>query len=353
MSSRFHKIEAWESGAIYPTYIQLEKLADQYHCPVAVFFFPEPPRLEPIQKSFRTLPDSEFVQIPRSVRMLLHRAKAMQFNLNELYKSRNPANRPIVHDLVIRSTIHPNDAAHLVRKYLNVNLEKQLSWRNPEESFEKWREILYHHGVFVFKEAFKENDYSGFCLFDKTFPLIYVNNSVPRTRQIFTLFHELAHLLFRTSGIDTRTDEYIHKLEGTGKQIEVFCNQFAAAFLVPDADFESAIQGLRITEPNIADLSHRYKVSREVILRKFLGRHLITQEFYEKKSSEWIDQVTRSGGKGDYYLNQISYLGKNYVNDVLECYYKHKITEDQMAEYFNIKTKNLVKLEDSFLRRNA
>ena len=36
-------ISNWESGAAAPTYIQLEKLADKYKRPVAMFFFPEPP----------------------------------------------------------------------------------------------------------------------------------------------------------------------------------------------------------------------------------------------------------------------------------------------------------------------
>lgn len=33
----------WESGGSAPTYVQLEKLADKYKRPVAIFFFPEPP----------------------------------------------------------------------------------------------------------------------------------------------------------------------------------------------------------------------------------------------------------------------------------------------------------------------
>ncbi|MCP4567564.1 MAG: ImmA/IrrE family metallo-endopeptidase [FCB group bacterium] len=76
--------------------------------------------------------------------------------------------------------------------------------------------------------ASPELPFSGFCLYDETFPVIYINNSQPATRQIFTLFHELAHLLLRTGGIDTPNDEYIQHLQGEAKQIEISCNQFAA-----------------------------------------------------------------------------------------------------------------------------
>lgn len=51
-------IQAWEKGYDTPTYAQLEKLAyDIYKRPLAVFFFPDPPKEESPKKSFRTLPE--------------------------------------------------------------------------------------------------------------------------------------------------------------------------------------------------------------------------------------------------------------------------------------------------------
>lgn len=49
-------------------------------------------------------------------------------------------------------------------------------------------------------------------IYDKVFPLIIVNNSMAKTRQIFTLFHELGHLLFETSGIDKLKDDFVNIL---------------------------------------------------------------------------------------------------------------------------------------------
>ena len=36
-------VNDWESGERALTYVQLEKLADKYKRPIAIFFFPEPP----------------------------------------------------------------------------------------------------------------------------------------------------------------------------------------------------------------------------------------------------------------------------------------------------------------------
>ena len=50
---------------------------------------------------------------------------------------------------------------------------------------------------------------AGFSLYDAEFPVIYVNNSNPNERgRYFTLFHELGHLLYRTSGVDIALKNY-------------------------------------------------------------------------------------------------------------------------------------------------
>ena len=84
-----------------------------------------------------------------------------------------------------------------------MSLANQYAWPDDETALKTWRKVLTDAGVFVFKDAFRVEGYSGFSLYDDEFPIIYVNNSATKTRQIFTLFHELAHLLFHTSGIDT------------------------------------------------------------------------------------------------------------------------------------------------------
>ena len=88
-----------------------------------------------------------------------------------------------------------------------------------------------------------ESTFSGFCLYDTDFPVIYVNNNKAKNRQIFTLFHELAHLLMHTGGVDTRQDDYIEYLTGNNRRIEILCNQFAAEFLVPTVDFQARLAG--------------------------------------------------------------------------------------------------------------
>lgn len=118
-----------------------------------------------------------------------------------------------------------------VRKYLRIELNTQFGWRGTDEALQSWRNILEEHGVYVFKEAFKVESFSAFCLYHPQFPLIYLNNGTSKTRQIFSIFHELAHLLLGTGGVDTRSDDYIKYLKGSDRKIEILCNRFASEFM--------------------------------------------------------------------------------------------------------------------------
>lgn len=351
--SIFKNIEEWETEKSFPTYKQLEELSKKYKCPIAVFFFPEPPPLESIEKSFRTLPDTEFERIPPSIRLLILKAKAMQINLEELNEGINPAKKHIIHDMMLKSSISSSQAAIKIRNYLNVSLDEQSSWKTSAETFENWREVLFNHGIFTFKDAFKDSDFSGFCLYDEKFPIIFINNGTSKTRQIFSLFHELAHLIFKTSGIDKQHDEYLDNLKSKDRNIEIFCNRFSADFLVPDSVFEKDIEGLIFNDNAIVQLSQKFQVSREVILRKLLDRQLIEKNYYEQKSEEWSGQRKNEGTGGNYYYTQIAYLGKNYLDLAFSKYHQNKISMDQLSDFLNINLKNILKLEEKFLGRKA
>ena len=96
------KIAEWESGGPGPTYRQLEKIAKTLELPMAVFFFPEPPDLPPIDETFRTLGSAQFAEIPPPVRLLMFKARAFQSGLAELNLGRNPAASQIVREVVSR-----------------------------------------------------------------------------------------------------------------------------------------------------------------------------------------------------------------------------------------------------------
>ncbi len=224
-------ISNWESGSSAPTYAQLEKLADKFKRPVALFFFPEVPE-EPDLVNQLALRSSEIEELSPNIRLLLRHAAVRQVSLMELNMGVNPVETRIFRDLHAQLDDSVAELANQARKYLEISVETQASWSNPKEALEIWRDRIQDKGIFVFKDAFQDDFVDGFSLVHDQFPVIYLNNSRPHVRQIFSLFHELAHLLLGENGI-TRG------VKIGGEKIERFCNRFAAEFLVPSSDYSA------------------------------------------------------------------------------------------------------------------
>ena len=358
MKKNVSDIEAWERGEASPTYIQLESLAyDIYKRPVALFFFPEVPEEDAVEQSFRTLPEQELQRVPSRILYLLRRARVFQLNLAELYDGVNPASRQILRELDFAPSVDVSEMAEQVRAYLGNDLAEQQSWDDADDALKRWRTVLEDHGVFVFKDSFNppgkkkvdgvESTFSGFCLYDTDFPVIYVNNNKAKNRQIFTLFHELAHLLMHTGGVDTRQDDYIEYLTGDNRRIEVLCNQFAAEFLVPSGDFRARLAGKPIHDRAIAGFAELYGVSRETILRRLLDWGRVSQQEYEEKTRKWRSERKQRGGSGgDYYLNRGAYLGEKYIEAVFGNYHRGRISIEQAADYLGENTRNVSGVEE-------
>ena len=352
----FRKIEQWEdpNSEIRPTYPQLEKLSEAFNVPVAVFFFPEPPNVPPIEETFRSLSGVVFGRLPPRIRKLLGRAKSMQMGLAELNDGRNPAKRLITRDLSYEPSVSISRMAREVRDYLGVTIEEQKSFKDSDEALKAWRLALTEVGIFVFKDAFKAEGYSGFCLTDDEFPIIYVNNSTHENRQMFTLFHELAHLLFDTSGIDTAKDEFIGQLTGRRRRIETACNSFAGAFLLPEDAFEAAMKGQIADEHAASDIADAFKVSRAVVFHRFFERGLIGDDAYGAAMAAFNRPRGGGGeGGGNYYATQISYLGRPYIRTALTRYYQQRISREQLADYLNIKARYVDAFEAAFEKGGA
>ncbi|MEW6042615.1 MAG: ImmA/IrrE family metallo-endopeptidase [Elusimicrobiota bacterium] len=351
------EIEGWEAGVGSPTYSQLEKLAYQlYKRPLAIFFFPDPPEESDPVKEFRTLPGFEIENLLPDTRYAIRLGEAMQFGLREINDGINPSDNKIFKDI----RAYPGDSVDFltktVRDYLKIPISEQKIWKNNEEALKNWRNILQDLGIFIFKRSFKQKDISGFSLFDNEFPIIYLNNSTADTRQIFTIFHELSHILFYGNGISKLDDSYIEVLSGQSREIEIFCNRFASEFLVPPTEFAKYIHLKQYDDEFISNIASIYKVSRELILRKFLDEGIVSQNYYQEKAREWnkqYEEKMRRGGGGNFYATQATYLGEKFLNIAFGKYYQGKYTIEQLADYLNVKVHHVYGLEHFAFKKEA
>ena len=330
-------VKSWESGKATPTYLQLEKIAAIYHQPIIVFYLRKPPEKDTIKSEFQFLPKAQAKSLPYQIRFLVRVADNFRLNLYQLHRGgQNPALKKIFADIRISASQDMKRAAAKVRRYLNLPNSQQ--YKNDDEAFEARRDCLERHGISVFKESFEHDNFSGFCLHDPQFPIIYINNDMPSSRQSFTLFHELAHILMKKSGVDFRGDT-------TNTSEELACNRFAGEVLVPEADIKKNLSPNDALNNNaIASLANQYSVSQEVVLRQLRNINLIDRDFFDKKNAQLRkeqESQKQRHGPVNYAVRVYSYLSKNYTQAAHAKYCYDFINERQFADYLNVKVKHV------------
>lgn len=342
------EIKKWEEGTVIPSYASLEALAYKHlKIPLALFFFPEPPSIDDPVSKFRRLPDYEFKRLSSDTLQSIRFAQGYQDSLIELVASTVP--RQKIFESLDRKgqTIH--ELARRTREFLGVTLKAQFGFRTSEEAFKAWRYSLENAGVFTFKDSLKDRFISGFCLLHDEFPIIFINNSNAFTRQIFTLIHELGHILFELYGVTDVDEKYIEFMGAQDKSLEIRCNQYAAEVLVPEDSFKKDIPLFRAQGPDtIPKLAEKYSVSKEVILRRFLDHGVVDEDYYKVKAEEWNQEYLRNkteSSGGNYYLTKLSYLGASFTQLAFEHYRSGRLNKVQLAKHLNVNSRNLDKLE--------
>lgn len=336
------QVNKWLSGETQPTYNQLEDFSYRVlKLPLAAFFLADLPRDLEIKRKFRTLPDYLLELTTYKTRIAIKKADFYKTALYELFR-KNPSPEPLFKKIKLSHKQTPSAAAQIIRNEFKINLELQKKFKNGYQAFNFYRDTLERKGIYLFQLQL-EGD-RGFCLLDEEFPIIVVNSSDSINSKIFTLFHELIHILLGSDDIFKEMEPPAY----SAARIEKFCNQTASETLVPINELAERY-GTRLRywdEDLISSIANEYTVSREVILLKIISLGYANQTEYERLKEKWDKEFRkRKRSGGNYYINKISSLGRQYINTVIDSYKQGMINDVQVSNYLGIKFTNLSKIE--------
>jgi Zn-dependent peptidase ImmA (M78 family) len=338
------KLLACERGEARLTVNQLRTLSNAYKRPLAFFFLPQPPPRTKALHDFRRLPDEEPESASPKLRVEIRRAKyRRQVSLNLFQElGEEPPRFSAKADL----GTDPEYVAREIREILNISQEQQSEFDNDYQALHAWRNAIESHGVMVFQATgVKRNEMRGFSISENPLPVIVVNNKDAPKARIFSMMHELSHVMLRAGGLCNLEER---------QEIEIYCNRVAGAVLVPQEWLLSEPivkeNGPRIEWHDfvIAALARRYCVGREVILRRLLIADYATPEFYQKKRLEYLkdfENKKTEGGGPPPDVRAVSYAGRMFVQLVLESFYQDKITASDVSDYLEIGLKHLKNVE--------
>ncbi|MYF50635.1 MAG: ImmA/IrrE family metallo-endopeptidase [Gammaproteobacteria bacterium] len=327
LQDKFPKLADWEAETVQPTMKQLEKFAKQTRVPFGFLFLPEPPEMPLPFADFRTLENSRRRSISPELMDTIHLMQRRQAWLRE--EQIEVGAEPLG---FIGSAGLSDDPAALGREMRRV-LGLDESWARQVQNWTaavgELRTAIEKLGIMAVVNGVVGNnthrkldldEFRGFALIDPYAPLIFVNGADAKSAQMFTLAHELAHLWLGEAG------EGLSGFKGVlpgGGDVEQFCDQAAAEFLVPAAKMRAAWRRNVEIAASIQDQARRFKVSPIVIGRRAMDLGLIEPEvffnFYrEYTRNEYRTQQSRASG-GDFYNNQSTRVGRLFASRVIHA----------------------------------
>jgi Zn-dependent peptidase ImmA (M78 family)/transcriptional regulator with XRE-family HTH domain len=143
----------------------------------------------------------------------------------------------------------------------------------------------------VLIEPFAGDPLSGAALIDRSFPLLFVNGDHSRPRSLFTLAHELGHLLAQRADDGIALDR---ELAGSTDS-ERLANAFAASYLMPESEISLELEKYRRVLSTLVRLTDLFGVSYETLVYRLHSLRLVDAEGRDRLTAlNWHELVDRS-----------------------------------------------------------
>lgn len=319
---RFPKLEAWEGGKEHPTLKQLEDFARATHTPMGFLLLSEPPDEQVPLPDFRTFADTALDQPSADLLDTMFLCEQRQEWYREYARSLKEEPLSFVGSLTLNTSV-PQAASNMQRLLGFALDERGFSWtealRTLSERAENLGVLVMINGV-VGSNTHRKLDpkeFRGFAIVDDLAPLVFINGSDTKAAQIFSLAHELAHLWLGESALSN-----VEVADIEGNEIERWCNQVAAEFLVPLSNLENDFNPDAPLAEELERLARSFRVSTLVIVRRIHDAGYLAGEDYWAAFEAERDRVLKlmgegAPGGGNFYNTQPVRVSKRFSRAVI------------------------------------
>lgn len=310
------KVKEWINGTKLPTLKSLENFAKKLYVPLGYLFLQEPPLEECPIPFFRSTSNRQNnINIYDTVLTMQDRQEWLSNYL------RQDGMEKLDFVGIINANIQRiEDACNKVREILNIPINWAADFRTIDDAIKYLAVHLEDKGVIVCfngvvgfnnQRSIPVKECRGFALIDEYCPFIFVNNKDAKQAQVFTLFHELVHILIGYSAGFGDDDSHCHQTE-----LECFCDNVAANCLVPKS---LLLEEWSQVGENYDILTKKFKVSRYVIARRAKEIGLITEQRYYYLYNKWNREpanLAKPSGGGSFIPMAIKKTSRTFLAHV-------------------------------------
>ncbi|MET7918283.1 ImmA/IrrE family metallo-endopeptidase [Streptomyces avermitilis] len=315
---------AWLSGNVRPTLKQLENFANATHTPIGLLFLPNPPD-EPVPiPDMRTMGNRSVTRPSVDLLDTIYSCQSRQDWYRDYARTHGYPDVAFVG--TARVSDNPQDVAARMRSELSFEIEERTPFASWKEALRGLIDRIESTGVLVMVNGIvgvdthrklNPQEFRGFALADKIAPLIFVNGADTKAAQIFTMVHELAHVVLGESAL---SDAALAKQ--ADNDAELWCNRVAAEVLVPLADLRREYRG----DPTVAELSRlarRYRVSKLVVLKRIYDAGFLLWDDYQQRYAAELSRIMallkagEASSGGDFYNVHPLRLSRQFARAVI------------------------------------
>ncbi len=263
-------VRGWLAGREHPTVTQARKLAHKLKRPLAFLLWPEPPEDSTPEVAFRAPLASEVRDLNPVERRYIRQAHRLQRTVAWL---RDELGEPASKLPRVDIQSDPSEVADRIRALVGVSIDEQFEWSSDAVAMREWRSRLEGMGLLVFLLSLGRDSCRGMTIAENTTPVVIVNTAINHAARIFTLFHELGHVLTNTTSACAPNR---HRFDRRSEPNERWCEKFAAAVLMPwpNVDAFLADRGVhgRVTDlSTVGRLARRFRVSLQAATLRLIN----------------------------------------------------------------------------------
>lgn len=336
----------WEAGEEYPSITEAKKLAYLYDIPFAALYLsevPPPTKAEYIDRRTLSKGDTNDISYDlwKEIRYFISCRESMLSLVEDDYNNDMPK---FEHDTAYEEIVET------IRTYFEIETPLKNKTAFGGNVFNYFRKKIESKGILVFQISGMEvSKIRGVSLNYEIFPIIAVNKNDSDRAKVFTLFHELAHLIRRTSALCSVD------MSATNDDEEKICDYIAGNILVPEGKIDS-INPNEVDKEKIESLANKFGVSTFVILKRLYDTRKISNNFYRSKYEEFynnfmenkqlIERTKRNSEvRIPYHTRFLSTNGNLFPSVVINAYYDGRMSLGEVCKTLNLKTKYIGVLE--------
>lgn len=306
----FPPLQGWLYEQKQPTMSQLKKFASRFFVPFGYMFMNIVPSEKIPFPMFRGEAGQK-ADFDLNVYDTVMSVQARQEWLEEYLQENDIETCKFVGSITIQTPI--SETVGKLRTYLDLDARWAFSLSGADAAASFLGQKIEDSGVFVVYNGvvgnnthrpLKVSECRGFALVNAKAPYVFVNSADSKSAQLFTLIHEVVHLMIGVSAGHAGSEVLNH--EAT----ENYCDRVAAEFLVP----ETVLREIWTNDTKAA--ARRFKVSELVIARRAHDVGLMSdadyKSFWAMYSRRPLPSRKNSAG-GSFYLTSVKRVGRNFA----------------------------------------